>query len=68
MTAAGAQGTSSVEEFIAQLKPPRAVWIMLPVPVVEGVVKTVAAHLQKGDILIDGGNSPFETRSAAPAN
>ena len=60
VTAAGAQGTSSVEEFIARLKPPRAVWIMLPVPVVEGVVKTVAAHLQKGDILIDGGNSPFE--------
>ena len=60
VTAAGAHGTSSVEEFIARLKPPRAVWIMLPVPVVEGVVKTVAAHLQKGDILIDGGNSPFE--------
>ena len=60
LKAAGAQGTSSVEEFIARLKAPRAVWIMLPVPVVEGVVKTVAAHLQKGDILIDGGNSPFE--------
>jgi 6-phosphogluconate dehydrogenase len=60
VTAAGAVGTSSVEEFIGRLKPPRAVWIMLPVPVVEGVVKTVAAHLGKGDILIDGGNSPFE--------
>ena len=60
VTAAGAKGTSSVEEFIARLAPPRAVWIMLPVPVVEGAVKTVAAHLQAGDILIDGGNSPFE--------
>ncbi len=60
LNAAGAKGTSSIEEFIKQLKPPRAVWIMLPVPVVEGVVKTVAAHLQKGDTLIDGGNSPFE--------
>ena len=60
LNAAGAKGTSSVDEFIAALKPPRAVWIMLPVPVVEGVVKTVAARLQKGDILIDGGNSPFE--------
>ena len=60
LQAVGARGTSSVEEFIALLKPPRAVWIMLPVPVVEGVVKTVAAHLQKGDILVDGGNSPFE--------
>jgi 6-phosphogluconate dehydrogenase len=53
----GAQGASSVEDFIAKLQPPRAVWIMLPVPVVEGVVKTVAARLQKDDILIDGGNS-----------
>ena len=60
LKAAGAHGTSSVDEFVARLKPPRAVWIMLPVPVVEGVVKTVAALLQKGDILIDGGNSPFE--------
>ncbi|MDH4022836.1 MAG: decarboxylating 6-phosphogluconate dehydrogenase [Gammaproteobacteria bacterium] len=60
LQSAGAEGTSSIEGFVARLKPPRAVWIMLPVPVVEGVVKTVAAHLQKDDILIDGGNSPFE--------
>ncbi len=60
MNAAGAHGSSSIDEFLTRLKPPRAVWIMLPVPVVEGVVKTVAARLQKGDILIDGGNSPFE--------
>ncbi len=58
--AAGATGAASIEDFIKQLKPPRAIWIMLPVPVVEGVVQTIAAHLQKGDILIDGGNSPFE--------
>lgn len=57
---AGARGAASIDEFIALLKPPRAVWIMLPVPVVEGVVKTVAAHLQAGDTLVDGGNSPFE--------
>ena len=60
LRAAGAHGTSSVEEFISRLQPPRAVWIMLPAPVVEGVVRTVAAHLSQGDILIDGGNSPFE--------
>jgi 6-phosphogluconate dehydrogenase len=60
LQSAGAEGASSIEGFIAKLKPPRAVWIMLPVPVVEGVVKTVAAHLHKDDILIDGGNSPFE--------
>ena len=38
LNAAGAQGTSSIEEFITRLKAPRAVWIMLPVPVVEGVM------------------------------
>ena len=32
----GARGTSSVDEFISLLKPPRAVWIMLPVPVSRG--------------------------------
>jgi len=60
LQSAGAVGTSSIADFIARLQPPRAVWIMLPVPVVEGVVKTVVAHLQNDDILIDGGNSPFE--------
>lgn len=60
LTDAGATGAASIDEFIALLRPPRAVWIMLPAPVVEGVVKTVAAHLQAGDTLIDGGNSPFE--------
>ena len=60
LEAEGARGAASVEDFVALLKAPRTVWIMLPVPVVEGVVKAVAAHLHKGDILIDGGNSPFE--------
>jgi len=60
LQSAGAAAASSIADFIAKLEPPRAVWIMLPVPVVEGVVKTVAAHLQDDDILIDGGNSPFE--------
>jgi 6-phosphogluconate dehydrogenase len=60
LEAAGAVGAASIADFIAKLKPPRAVWIMLPVPVVEGVVKTVAAQLQNDDILIDGGNSPLE--------
>jgi len=56
----GAEGASSVEDFVAKLKPPRTVWIMLPVPVVEGVVNTITGYLQADDILIDGGNSPFE--------
>ncbi|MCL4720675.1 MAG: NAD(P)-binding domain-containing protein, partial [Gammaproteobacteria bacterium] len=60
LEAEGARGAASLEEFIALLKGPRAVWIMLPVPVVEGVVHALARHLGQGDILIDGGNSPFE--------
>ena len=44
LAAAGATGTSSIEEFVAKLNGPRAVWIMLPVPVVEGVVRAVAAE------------------------
>jgi 6-phosphogluconate dehydrogenase len=50
---------TSLEELAARLVPPRVVWIMVPAPVTEATIEQVAAVLEAGDILIDGGNSRF---------
>jgi 6-phosphogluconate dehydrogenase len=55
----GAAGTSSVDEFIGKLDPPRGVWMMVPAGVVDDVIEEVAPRLQNGDALIDGGNSYY---------
>jgi 6-phosphogluconate dehydrogenase len=57
---AGATGATSIEDLVQKLKGPRAVWIMLPVPVVEATAQKLAGLLSRGDCMIDGGNSPFE--------
>ena len=62
----GATGAASLEDFMAKLKPPRAVWLMVPAAAVEVTVKDLAGQLQQGDIVIDGGNSYYvdDTRRA----
>src|SRR5499425_2253118 len=57
----GATGSSSLEDLISKLKPPRAVWIMVPAGgPTEATVQKLAQHLQAGDAIIDGGNSYFK--------
>ncbi|HEX4949551.1 MAG TPA: decarboxylating 6-phosphogluconate dehydrogenase [Blastocatellia bacterium] len=57
----GATGAESLDDFIAKLNAPRAVWIMVPAGnPTEQTVLTLAQKLSAGDIIIDGGNSFFK--------
>jgi 6-phosphogluconate dehydrogenase len=58
LAAEGATGAASLADLVEKLTAPRAVWIMLPVAAVEGVLGELRPHLAPGDVVIDGGNSP----------
>ncbi len=53
-------GAESVVEFIKKLRKPRAVMLLVPAGApVDAVIKELMEHLDKGDLIIDGGNSHF---------
>jgi 6-phosphogluconate dehydrogenase len=54
-----AVGAASLAEFAKSLTKPRAVWLMVPVGVVDKTIADLLPHLERGDILIDGGNSYY---------
>src|SRR5690349_22598516 len=54
-----AVGTASLAEFARNLTKPRAVWLMVPVGAVDQAIADLLPHLERGDILIDGGNSYY---------
>jgi len=57
----GAIGSSSLDDFVAKLRPPRIAWLMVPAgTATEQTVQALAQRFQKGDIIIDGGNSFFK--------
>jgi 6-phosphogluconate dehydrogenase len=56
----GAVGTTSIADLVGRLAPPRSVWVMVPAgTVTQEMIDTVVRHLDRGDIVIDGGNSNF---------
>lgn len=55
------KGTSDVKEFVASLEVPRKILIMVNAgPITDKAIDSLLPHLEKGDILIDGGNSYYE--------
>jgi 6-phosphogluconate dehydrogenase len=54
-----AVGAASVAEFAKALTKPRAVWLMVPVGAVDATITDLLPHLERGDIVIDGGNSYY---------
>jgi 6-phosphogluconate dehydrogenase len=54
-----AVGSTSLADMVGKLKAPRAVWLMVPAAAVDGMIAKVAPLLEKGDTIIDGGNSYY---------
>jgi 6-phosphogluconate dehydrogenase len=57
----GAVASSSLDDFVGKLKPPRTAWLMVPAGgATESTLQALSQRFQKGDIIIDGGNSYFK--------
>lgn len=59
----GIQNVSSIRELTEALAKPRVIWLMVPHAEVETVIfgaRGLVQQLDRGDIVIDGGNSFFE--------
>jgi len=55
----GAKGARSLEELVAALTAPRALWIMVPADRVDETIAALEPMLAAGDVVIDGGNSHY---------
>jgi 6-phosphogluconate dehydrogenase len=52
-------GAHSLEELLGMVEKPRIVWLMVPAGAVDATLEMIVPLLEKGDIVIDGGNSYY---------
>ena len=55
----GATGATSLADFVSKLEAPRAIWLMVPAAAVDSTIDDLLPLLEKGDTIIDGGNSYY---------
>jgi 6-phosphogluconate dehydrogenase len=61
LVAEGSTGSGTLDELVSRLRPPRAVWLVVPAGApTEGMVSALAERLEKDDVIVDGGNSHFK--------
>jgi 6-phosphogluconate dehydrogenase len=57
----GAELVASLADLPRALEPPRAVWVMVPAgEATESAIQTLAGILERGDTIIDGGNTKWK--------
>jgi len=54
-----AVGATDLRDLTERLRSPRAIWLMIPAAAVEETISTLLPFLEKGDTIIDGGNSYY---------
>src|SRR5438309_432522 len=58
LAADGAVGSAALEEFVKKLEKPRTAWVMLPAGrITEATVDALTKLMERGDVIIDGGNT-----------
>ncbi len=63
------RGAADIKEFIGMLRRPRAIMMLVPAGApVDSVINDLLAHLQPGDLIIDGGNSCFKDTDVRARN
>ncbi len=61
LVADGASGAGTLDEFVQRLQPPRTAWIMVPAgDPTESMVQELGKRMEKGDAIVDGGNSYYK--------
>jgi 6-phosphogluconate dehydrogenase len=62
-------GTENINDFIGLLRPPRAVMMLVPAGApVDSVINDLLVHVQRGDLIIDAGNSYFKDTNLRARN